>query len=204
VILKQVGLELLNFLFYLVDQILKEFEEDRKEQLIEEKEEAFEENSPYIYDMAIFDKNLASTSHTVEWLPLREPCVEDERFTKEFFLMGTHNEPLEDQDPSEIENAIMICSVNIPILDKGYDFKDSEREELKHLSKVTIHKSIPHPQDVSKARALIGNPSIVASFTNSGDINLYDFNLEKCIATFREHDNYGFALCWKPEHGGAP
>ena len=169
----------------------------KKQEEEEEKELAFRENSPYLYDMLIVDKSLESTSHTVQWLPLRTEC-EDDRFTTEYFLMGTHNEAAEDQD-EEVTNSIMICSVNIPKLDKGVSFNKKDENLMENLSKLKIVKSIDHPQDVSKARAMIGNPNNVVSFTNEGDINIYDFNELKHTFSLVEHTKYGFGLCWKSE-----
>lgn len=148
--------------------------------------------------MAIVDYSLESTSHTVQWLPMREECEEDDRFTTEYFLMGTHNEPEEGQSQSEVTDYIMLCSVNIPKLDKGVSFKKNEDKKKQDLSKIKVVKSIEHPLDVSKARAQIGNPELVASFTNDGDINLYDFAKEKLTLSLKGHNKYGFGLCWQP------
>lgn len=74
---------------------------------------------------------------------------------------------------------------------------------MKNLSKLKIVKTIEHPQDVSKARAMIGNTNIVSSFTNGGDINIYDFNQLKHTLSLVEHSSYGFGLCWKPENNNS-
>jgi len=163
---------------------------------------SFKENAPHLYDMIVIDKSLESTSHTVQWLPLREESKEDDRFTTEYFLMGTHNEA-EDEDQTSVKDSIMVCSVNLPKLNKGVKFDPSEDRLRERMSKIKVHKSIDHPQDVSKARAMIGEPNIVASFTNSGDILLYNFlKLEQTI-TLKGHENYGFGLSWVPKLDGS-
>ena len=165
---------------------------------------SFKENAPHLYDMIIIDRSLESTSHTVQWLPMREECQEDSRFTTEYFLMGTHNEEEgEGEEVSIKPDSVKICSVNIPKLNKGVQFEKSEDDLKKRMSKIKVHKSIQHPGDVSKARAMIGNPNIVASFTNEGDINLFDFiNLTQSV-TLKGHSNYGFGLSWVPNLDGA-
>ena len=75
-------------------KILEEYEERKK---------AFKENSNYLYDMLIVDSSLHSVSHTLEWLPLRSECKDDDRFNTEYFLMGTHYDPPDDADSSNKE-----------------------------------------------------------------------------------------------------
>jgi len=70
---------------------LNDLKMDQKKAEYQEIREAFEENTPHLYDMAILDYSLPSTSHTVQWLPLRKECKEDDRYNTEYFLMGTHN-----------------------------------------------------------------------------------------------------------------
>lgn len=151
--------------------------------------------------MIIVDKSLESTSHTVQWLPIRQECPDDDRYFTEFFLMGTHNES-EDGEPAQ--NSIMICSMNIPRLNEGIEFYEKEEEIKKKLSKLQVVKTLDHPQDVSKARAMFDNPNIVASFTNTGDINLYDFGKMQLTLALKGHESYGFGLNWMPNMNGEP
>lgn len=158
--------------------------------------------------MVIIDKSLESTSHTVQWLPMRIENKQDDRFYTEYFLMGTHNEADEGEgegeEHQEVQNSIMICSINLPKLTRGVDFSKSDDDLKKSMSKIKVHKAIDHPQDVSKARAMLNNPEIVASFTNNGDINLYDFNKEIQTSTLKGHSAYGFGLNWKPNFDSTP
>lgn len=66
------------------------------------------------------------------------------------------------------------------------------------MSRLKIVKSIEHQGDVSKARSLIGSPNVVASFSNFGDILLFDFNSMSLSAKLKAHTEYGFGLCWQP------
>ena len=169
---------------------------EKQEEEEKEKGDVFFDNSPYLYDMFIFDNDLESTSHTVEWLPNRHENKDDNRFNTEYFLMGTHEEDEEDGTPAE--NSIKICSINIPKLDKGVEFEESEKDLMKKNSKLSVYKSIEHPEDVSKARSAPGQSNIVASFSNSGDVLIFDFDKSSQVLKLKEHSNYGFGLCWQP------
>lgn len=105
--------------------------------------------------------------------------------------------------------------MNVPKLDSGIQFNlkvDKPTEEVKasdkdtylqNMSKLKVVKQIEHPGDVAKARAMLNNPSMVASFADNGDIKLFDFDKLECAATFEGHTSYGFGINWRPNEDGS-
>ena len=67
------------------------------------------ENIRLIYDLFI-QNTLKQTSHTLEWLPIATTDEENSKFSFNYFLIGTHNDSLEEGQ----KEFLQIMKVRVP------------------------------------------------------------------------------------------
>lgn len=110
------------------------------------------DNVKVYYDIFV-QNSLKSTSHSVQWLPHSEADPEFTQFNRKYFLLGTHNEP-EQEDGSAEPDELYVGMIRVPKFEKQTKSTIDYSRLKKDFGKIQIVKTFKHETDVSKARAM--------------------------------------------------
>ena len=164
------------------------------------------DNVRQTYDLFI-QNQLSHTSHSLEHLPsISHVDDQNSKFNFEYFLLGTHTEE------EDFTDKLFLGRIRVPNQSLTQEQMASLSKDQKNLSRLEIVKEFDHDQEVNKARCMPQNIGIVASMTNRGEINLYNFpeirdrqasepaERLKCKLTGLEDES--FALSWNQHQEG--
>ncbi|ODV89309.1 hypothetical protein CANCADRAFT_3934 [Tortispora caseinolytica NRRL Y-17796] len=179
-----------------------------REKAINEEYKIWKKNSPFMYDIVI-SSALKWPTLTVEWFPDREN-VPGSKLSQQRLLLGTYTSG----NSSEYVN---IASVNLPDLDKSANSLkyNEDKKEYGDFSnedvKLKIIQRIDHETEANKARYMPQNPDIIAAWTTTGDVLIYDRKKHSITPSgtcepeirLKHHKAEGFGLSWSPlKEGG--
>ncbi|KAA6395314.1 MAG: putative Histone-binding protein [Streblomastix strix] len=162
----------------------------------------WKKNTPFLYDLCVTHV-LDSPSLTTQIFP-ELALSEDRCFEIQRLLLGTNN-------PAGEENFIIIAEVKIPTPEilKKPDIPQKLRQSGGfNLAEATItpRQKILHDGEVNRARYNPKNPFLIASWSPSGVVLIFDYTKKSAIGRgetscnpdliLRGHELQGYGLSW--------
>ncbi|OLL26341.1 Histone acetyltransferase type B subunit 2, partial [Neolecta irregularis DAH-3] len=111
------------------------------------------------------------------------------------------------------QNFLQIAHIQIPNANVDVSKYDEEKEAGGHTgiaSRVTVVQKIPHEGEVNRARYMPQNPEMIATWTVSGDVLVFDRTKHSNHSTgacnpqirLKGHTKEGYGLAWNPQKEG--
>ena len=200
------------------DMLLDEMEPSQEEETDNENDhKIWKKNAPYLYDVLI-TWGLDWPSLCVNWLP-KVDYLKERAFYLQKMVLGTHTSGQED-------DYLMIGKARLPIskvvLESQPPNNNLTKEDLEYFDKMTneqmiddyskfenkieIETKIRHDGEVNKAKASPHQYNMIATQTNNGDINIFDYykfppkpkdeNIQEPTKRLKYHTKLAYALSW--------
>ena len=200
------------------DLMSDEMEQSQEEETDNEIEhKIWKKNAPYLYDILI-TWGLDWPSLCVNWIP-KIDYLKDRPIYLQKMVLGTFSSGKED-------DYLMIAKVRLPISkvvqecqppDKSLtkeeldNFNNMSNDQLiedysKIENKIEIETKIRHDGEVNKAKTNPFTYNIIATQTNNGDINIFNYHkfpprpkndqIQEPTRKFKFHTKIGYALSW--------
>ncbi|KJX99638.1 histone acetyltransferase type B subunit 2 like protein [Zymoseptoria brevis] len=181
-------------------------QEVMQNKIINEEYKIWKKNSVFLYDI-MYSRALDWPTLTTQWLPDVKD-IPGKAFRTHRLLIGTHTS----KTSSEF---LMIAHINLPTPPAmtTADYNPSTEELGGHAAakepiNFSVIQKISHDGEVNKARYQPQNPNIIATFSPSGNVYVWDrtkhssvpdaSGIPKPQATLTGHKGEGFALEWNP------
>lgn len=164
-------------------------EEPEKPLSIDEEYELWKSNVPLMYDF-VSETNLTWPTLTLEWLP----C--DSISSRQELILGTHTS-------GEEPNYLKIAAIDLP--DEIIPERDQAEQKGNTKSNIKVIKKFEHDEEVTRARYMPQNDSIIATISGNGNVYVYDRSREAdegVISTLKYHQENGYGLSFNPRDEG--
>eukprot|EP01029_Cantina_marsupialis_P025588 TRINITY_DN677_c0_g1_i2.p1 TRINITY_DN677_c0_g1~~TRINITY_DN677_c0_g1_i2.p1 ORF type:complete len:443 (+),score=162.50 TRINITY_DN677_c0_g1_i2:28-1329(+) len=135
--------------------------------------QVWKRNSPFLYDMVLMH-GLEWPSLTVQWIhDEKKQISEDKEFSTQKVILGTHASEGE-------QNHLIVAEMSLPTAEAEIDAtKFEETEDFGGFAgkehKFNIIANIPHEGEINRARYMWQNSEIVATYSVSGDVLLFNW-----------------------------
>ena len=202
----------------LLNDLLNQSQEEENGNENESEFKIWKKNAPYLYDV-IITWGLDWPSLCVNWLQNTHGVKDSYYYQK--MILGTHTSGKE-------SDYLMIAKTRLPFSKKIFEsfIKKGEvkltKEDINKINEMTneqmideyakienkieIETKILHDGEVNKAKASPSENNIIATQSNSGDINIYNYHkydiepeddkIQKPTKKLKYHTKLGYALSW--------